>query len=68
MSGHIEYANAAWKSMLGFDETSNLDTWDQKLPLETREELTTAWEEICTGNTEIKELTWKWINGRTMTG
>lgn len=54
--------------MLGFDETSNLDTWDQKLPLESREELTTAWEEICTGNTEIKELTWKWINGRTMTG
>jgi PAS domain-containing protein len=68
MEGRIVYANAAWKDMLGMEDGDDLDKWDLKLPMDTREELKAAWVEIVTGSSQSIELTWKWLNGRTMTG
>jgi PAS domain S-box-containing protein len=66
--GKLIYANPTWREYCGMSPEQDINEWVNYVDPATRDRLWGMWNDVV--NTEHSEtaVTWKWLNGRTVTG
>lgn len=66
--GELVYANKAWRDCCGMPPDVDSRSYTDYLDEPNRVRLTRLWDEYVNSDQTTTELTWKWSNGKTVTG
>jgi signal transduction histidine kinase/CheY-like chemotaxis protein len=66
--GSVVYCNDAWRGYCGLGVEHDPDEWPSCISDETRQYQLELWHRIVYGDERETQATWKWSNGKTVSG
>jgi signal transduction histidine kinase/DNA-binding NarL/FixJ family response regulator len=66
--GNMIYGNASWREYAGMQGEQDLNNWIEKVRSDDAQVLMTRLQEFRHGDERELQQTWKWLNGRVVTG
>ena len=67
-AGNLIYVNPVWREYCGMSPEEDMNNWPEYVDEATRDRLKPIFDRITFGETKETSVTWKWLNGKTVTG